>query len=130
MLLEHILMMNPGGNINFEIKEVKEKIIPHDKDSEKEKHEKNETIKNKSKEESKEESEKDMNKNKETKKNRCMKCNKKLKLTDTPCKCGHCFCNEHRYSDRHDCKFDYKKLGKDLLEKNNPTVVSSKVDKL
>ena len=123
-------MMNPGGNINFEIKEVGEKInskdTDKDTDKEKEKYEKNDTIKNKSKEES----EKDMNKNNELNKNRCAKCNKKLKLTDTPCKCGQCFCNEHRYSDRHDCKFDYKKLGKDLLEKNNPTVVSSKVDKL
>lgn len=128
MLLQDILMMNLGGNINFKINEVGEKINTEDKDTDKEKdkHEKNKILKDKSKEKS----EKEMNKNKETKKNRCMKCNKKLKLTDTPCKCGQCFCNEHRYSDRHDCKFDYKKLGKDLLEKNNPTIVSSKVDKL
>ena len=32
MLLEHILMMNPGGNINFEIKEVGEKINSKDTD--------------------------------------------------------------------------------------------------
>ena len=126
MLLEHILMMNLGGNIKLKIDEVDEKIIPHDKDSEKEKSKKNKITKDKSKEES----EKEINENKEMNKSRCMKCNKKLKLTDTPCKCGLCFCNIHRYSDCHDCQFDYKKFGKDLLEKNNPAIVSSKVDKL
>jgi hypothetical protein len=62
--------------------------------------------------------------------NKCAKCNKKLKLTDIECKCGYKFCNLHRYSDQHDCKFDYKHANKELLEKNNPLIISTKVDKL
>ena len=60
--------------------------------------------------------------------NRCMTCNKKIGLTGFQCKCKYYFCAEHRYSDRHDCKFDYKQLGKNLLEKANPKIISSKVD--
>ena len=60
--------------------------------------------------------------------NRCMSCNKKIGLMGFQCKCKYYFCAEHRYSDRHDCKFDYKQLGKNLLEKANPKIISSKVD--
>jgi AN1-type zinc finger protein 5/6 len=61
--------------------------------------------------------------------NRCNKCNKKLKLTAFKCRCDYYYCDTHRYSDCHDCKFDYKKKGKELLEKNNPLVIHKKVDK-
>jgi hypothetical protein len=36
------------------------------------------------------------------------------------------FCGSHRYSDRHDCSFDYKATGKQILEKNNPLVKKEK----
>ncbi len=61
---------------------------------------------------------------------RCAKCNKKLKLTAIKCRCDKYFCAAHRYSDLHDCEFDYKNFGKKLLEKQNPTVAPQKVDKL
>lgn len=61
---------------------------------------------------------------------KCHKCDKKLKLTAIRCKCNQYFCNAHRYSDCHDCKFDYKKIGKEILKKNNPIIVHTKVDKI
>jgi AN1-type zinc finger protein 5/6 len=120
-------MMNTSGNVNIKIKEIKnnselleknkelsnEKIINRDKDKDKDK-------------------DKNSIKSIEKKSNmtRCMKCNKKLKLIDIKCKCGEYFCSQHIYSDSHDCKFDYKKLGKEYLEKNNPIILPTKVNKL
>jgi len=51
---------------------------------------------------------------------RCFKCNIKLKLTDQDCACGLRFCNKHRYSDRHDCSFDYKTQQRERLQKGIP----------
>jgi hypothetical protein len=62
--------------------------------------------------------------------NRCNKCNKKLNLTAFKCRCAHFYCDIHRYSDCHGCPFDYKKVGKALLEKNNPVVLYKKIDKV
>ena len=42
------------------------------------------------------------------KKNRCQSCKKKVGLTGFTCRCGGLFCSIHRYSDKHDCSFDYK----------------------
>ena len=42
------------------------------------------------------------------KKNRCASCKKKLGLTGFTCRCGELFCSIHRYSDKHQCGFDYK----------------------
>lgn len=59
---------------------------------------------------------------------RCMSCNKKIGLVGFKCKCEYYFCAEHSYSARHDCKFDYKQFGKELLQKSNPIIISSKLD--
>lgn len=61
---------------------------------------------------------------------RCAKCNKKLKLSAIKCRCDQYFCTAHRYSDLHDCPFDYKKHGKKILEKQNPLIAADKIDKL
>ena len=63
-----------------------------------------------------------------SKKGRCAMCNKKLKLTAIQCKCNNYYCDMHRYSDCHDCKFDYKNNARNALEKNNPVVISKKLD--
>ena len=42
------------------------------------------------------------------KKNRCLSCKKKVGLTGFTCRCGGLFCSIHRYSDKHECNFDYK----------------------
>ena len=46
------------------------------------------------------------------------------------CRCGGLFCSIHRYSDKHECNFDYKELGAEEIRKNNPTVVAKKVQKI
>lgn len=62
--------------------------------------------------------------------NRCASCKKRVGLTGFKCRCGDTFCSQHRYSDRHECRFDYKKLGQDAIAKANPLVVGSKVDRI
>jgi len=62
--------------------------------------------------------------------NRCMTCNKKITLISFECKCKNFFCSIHRYPDSHNCTFDYKKYGKQLIEKANPIIMSSKVNSL
>ena len=46
------------------------------------------------------------------------------------CRCENLFCGLHRYSDQHDCTFDYKTEGRAKLEKDNPQVVGSKIRKI
>ena len=67
-------------------------------------------------------------KNKSNKNTNCLVCNKKLKLTVIKCKCENYYCDFHRYSDRHNCEFDYKSSGKVELEKKNPTICPVKIN--
>merc|ERR1711963_209302 len=64
------------------------------------------------------------------KKNRCLSCKKKVGLTGFTCRCGGLFCSIHRYSDKHECNFDYKELGAEEIRKSNPVVVAKKVQKI
>merc|ERR1711892_443650 len=66
--------------------------------------------------------EKDGEKDGKKKKNRCLSCKKKLGLTGFTCRCGGLFCSIHRYSDKHECGFDYKALGAEEISKSNPVV--------
>jgi len=63
-------------------------------------------------------------------KNRCFSCNKKIGLTGFTCRCGYIFCSEHRYSDKHECTFDYKLAGREVIAKANPKVMASKINKI
>ncbi|XP_030382636.1 AN1-type zinc finger protein 5 [Scaptodrosophila lebanonensis] len=66
-----------------------------------------------------------------TKKNRCATCNKKLGIIGGyPCRCGLSFCGFHRYSDRHNCTFDYREMGADEIRRANPVVIANKLNKL
>jgi len=47
-------------------------------------------------------------KNENNKKCSHPECNKKIKLTDYPCKCGKYFCKLHIFSKDHLCNYDYK----------------------
>ncbi|XP_076439292.1 uncharacterized protein LOC143278144 [Babylonia areolata] len=69
-------------------------------------------------------------KDKKSKKNRCHTCRKKVGLTGFQCRCGGLFCSLHRYSDKHQCTFDYKEHGQEQIRKHNPVVVGSKVQKI
>ncbi|KAF5780801.1 putative transcription regulator A20-like family [Helianthus annuus] len=48
-------------------------------------------------------------------------------LTRFRCRCGDLFCSEHRYSDRHDCSYDYKTAGREAIAKDNPMVKAAKI---
>lgn len=77
------------------------------------------------------ESSRDESSKSQPKKDRCLVCKKKLRLAQRfNCKCEFVFCSEHRYADKHNCEFDYQSHGKNLIAKNNPTVVSEKLNKI
>ncbi|XP_022756764.1 zinc finger A20 and AN1 domain-containing stress-associated protein 5-like [Durio zibethinus] len=59
--------------------------------------------------------------------NRCSGCRKRVGLTGFRCRCGELFCAEHRYSDRHDCSYDYKAAGRDAIARENPVVKAAKI---
>lgn len=98
---------------------------------------------------------KETDKESKKKKNRCVVCRKKVGLTGKlatirrhswfildnlrfdlslltgfECRCGGLFCSVHRYSDKHDCKFDYREMGAQEIRRNNPVVVGEKVQKI
>uniref|UniRef100_A0A4W2FVH2 Zinc finger AN1-type containing 5 n=1 Tax=Bos indicus x Bos taurus TaxID=30522 RepID=A0A4W2FVH2_BOBOX len=58
------------------------------------------------------------------KKNRCFMCRKKVGLTGFDCRCGNLFCGLHRYSDKHNCPYDYKAEAAAKIRKENPVVES------
>ncbi|PSS36734.1 Zinc finger A20 and AN1 domain-containing stress-associated protein [Actinidia chinensis var. chinensis] len=62
--------------------------------------------------------------------NRCSFCRKRVGLTGFKCRCGHTFCSIHRYSDKHNCIFDYKGAGQDAIAKANPAVKADKIEKI
>lgn len=61
---------------------------------------------------------------------RCNTCRKRVGLTGFNCRCGHLFCSAHRYSDKHDCPYDYHKAAQDAIAKANPVVKAEKLDKI
>jgi len=64
------------------------------------------------------------------KSNRCQMCRKKVGLTGFECRCGGLYCSLHRYSDKHNCTFDYRQMGAEEIRKNNPVVVGEKIHKI
>ncbi|KAI5191709.1 AN1-type zinc finger protein 5/6 [Nematocida sp. AWRm77] len=58
----------------------------------------------------------------------CMVCRTKLRITNAfSCKCTNMFCGKHRYSDEHNCPYDYKLENRAKLEKENPRIVSTRM---
>ncbi|XP_021461153.2 AN1-type zinc finger protein 5 [Oncorhynchus mykiss] len=64
------------------------------------------------------------------KKNRCFMCRKRLGLTGFDCRCGNLFCGVHRYSDKHNCPYDYKAEAAAKIRKENPVVVADKIQRI
>ncbi|KAG1364240.1 putative Zinc finger A20 and AN1 domain-containing stress-associated protein 8 [Cocos nucifera] len=62
--------------------------------------------------------------------NRCNACRKRVGLMGFSCRCGNLFCAVHRYSDKHDCPFDYRTAARDAIAKANPVVKAEKLDKI
>jgi predicted nucleic acid binding AN1-type Zn finger protein len=73
---------------------------------------------------------KESDKDAKKKKNRCVTCRKKVGLTGFECRCGGLFCAIHRYSDKHECTFDYREHGAAEIRRNNPVVVGEKIQKI
>lgn len=61
---------------------------------------------------------------------RCATCKKRVGLTGFKCRCGNLFCGSHRYSEAHECTFDYAAAGKDAIAKANPVIKAEKLDKI
>jgi len=61
---------------------------------------------------------------------RCWSCKRKVGLLGFRCRCDFTFCSKHRYSDQHNCSFDYKANHKAKLEQQNPQIVKPKVEKI
>lgn len=57
-------------------------------------------------------------------------CKVKLMLADFACRCKSFYCSQHRYSEAHKCPFDYKTVGKDILQKQMPTVIANKLERV
>ncbi|KAK9532824.1 hypothetical protein VZT92_010191 [Zoarces viviparus] len=64
------------------------------------------------------------------KKARCFMCRKKVGLTGFDCRCGNLFCGLHRYSDKHNCPYDYRAEAADRIRKENPVVVADKIQRI
>lgn len=62
--------------------------------------------------------------------NRCSGCRRRVGLTGFRCRCGELFCADHRYSDRHDCSYDYKTAGREAIARENPVVKAAKIVKI
>jgi len=61
---------------------------------------------------------------------RCSGCRRKVGLGGFRCRCGELFCADHRYSDRHDCGYDYKKVGREAIARENPVIRAAKIVKV
>ncbi|XP_007897554.1 AN1-type zinc finger protein 5 isoform X2 [Callorhinchus milii] len=66
-----------------------------------------------------------------SKKNRCFACRKKVGFTaGFDCRCGNLFCGLHRYSDKHNCPYDYKAEAAMKIRKENPIIVAEKIQRI
>ncbi|KQK17679.1 zinc finger A20 and AN1 domain-containing stress-associated protein 8 [Brachypodium distachyon] len=61
---------------------------------------------------------------------RCSTCRKRVGLTGFNCRCGNLYCSLHRYSDKHECKFDYRTAARAAIANANPVVKAEKLDKI
>lgn len=58
---------------------------------------------------------------------RCIVCNKKVKIHVIACRCKQYLCGVHVSPECHECSFDYKEYGRRLLEKQNPKIIPEKI---
>jgi len=60
----------------------------------------------------------------QTDKTKCWTCSRKCGLTGFECRCGYIFCSRHRHAEEHDCDFDHKSRGREIIAKANPNIVN------
>lgn len=63
-----------------------------------------------------------------SKKQVCVTCQKKLTLSDFPCRCGGLYCSLHRPDYEHKCTYDYRAENLRALSTNMKVVVAKKVE--
>ena len=73
---------------------------------------------------------KNKTKNSSTKRCNHPDCRKKIKLTDTKCRCELLFCPIHRLPEYHNCNINYKTEGKKILENKLIKVDHQKIIKI
>jgi hypothetical protein len=64
---------------------------------------------------------------------RCAACARRLPLTATlaaKCRCGGCYCNEHRAPECHACNFDFRGAARRRLEADHPKLSAPKIERL
>lgn len=61
--------------------------------------------------------------------NKCFKCSKKVGLLGFKCACESTFCKFHRLPEDHECGYDFTKVAKEKLAKDNPIVKASKIER-
>jgi predicted nucleic acid binding AN1-type Zn finger protein len=63
--------------------------------------------------------------------NKCDHCNKKAGVMPFSCRCDYKkLCTKCRLPEKHNCTFDYIKLGKEEILKSNPVIVAEKLTKI
>lgn len=62
----------------------------------------------------------------QTDKTKCWWCGKKCGLTGFDCRCGYVFCSKCRHAEDHNCDFDHKSRGREIIAKANPTIADPK----
>ncbi|XP_023680011.2 AN1-type zinc finger protein 4 [Paramormyrops kingsleyae] len=61
----------------------------------------------------------------------CSMCGKRTGLASSyECRCGNNFCASHRYPEAHGCSFDYKGMGRRVLQDSLPVVSAPKLPKI
>tara|TARA_B100000886_G_C20284464_1_gene432711 strand:- start:253 stop:468 length:216 start_codon:yes stop_codon:yes gene_type:complete len=65
-------------------------------------------------------------------KNRCnyKNCNKKIKISDYPCKCKLIFCSLHRSPEQHECSYDFKNKDEKDKKIEEMKCVKNKIDSI
>lgn len=69
-------------------------------------------------------------KKEQTDKTKCWTCARKCGLTGFDCRCGYVFCAKHRYAEEHQCDFDHKTRGREIIAKANPVLDVKELDGL
>ncbi|KAJ7517768.1 hypothetical protein O6H91_21G039800 [Diphasiastrum complanatum] len=61
----------------------------------------------------------------------CFSCSKRVPLYGLiKCRCGNVFFSLHRYAETHQCRTNYKVIGRDAIAKANPVVKAKKLERI
>ncbi|KAI3847889.1 hypothetical protein MKW92_052371 [Papaver armeniacum] len=58
---------------------------------------------------------------------RCSNCKKRVRHLGFKCRCGNFYCSMHRLPETHGCTHDYKRMGREMVAKENPPVKKDKL---